>query len=90
MHATSVRAVIFDMAGTTVHDGGEVTACFMRAAETNLEVSEDIILERLGWDRGLNPGVPFGTHTDEALSKVPNDGLRSSFQELIPRLEANR
>jgi phosphonatase-like hydrolase len=49
---TSIKLVVFDMAGTTVQDKKEVETCFARAcAETGLQVSEDRILALQGYSK---------------------------------------
>lgn len=46
--------VIFDMAGTTIHDAGEVRMCFQAAAEeTELQVTPEKILSMMGWSKRL-------------------------------------
>ena len=46
--------VVFDMAGTTIHDSGEVSACFLAAsAETGLQVTPAKILSMMGWSKRL-------------------------------------
>ena len=46
---SEIRAVVFDMAGTTVVDNGEVTECFLKAAEeTGLNTSREKILAMMG------------------------------------------
>ncbi len=47
-----IELVVFDMAGTTVHDNHEVEACFAKAAfETGLNVSPERILELQGYSK---------------------------------------
>jgi phosphonatase-like hydrolase len=47
-----IRAVVFDMAGTTVEDRGEVTACFLEAAQqTSLGASREKILSMMGMSK---------------------------------------
>lgn len=49
---SSIKLVIFDMAGTTVQDKKEVETCFARAcAETGLNVSGDRILALQGYSK---------------------------------------
>ena len=46
--------VVFDMAGTTIHDSDEVSACFLAAsAETGLQVTPEKILAMMGWSKRL-------------------------------------
>jgi phosphonatase-like hydrolase len=47
-----ISLVVFDMAGTTLFDQGEVEDCFARACEqTGLEVSRDRINAMMGWSK---------------------------------------
>ena len=47
-----VRLVVFDMAGTTVADQGEVQSCFLQAAQsTGLRTSREHILSMMGWSK---------------------------------------
>ncbi len=56
--------VVFDMAGTTIHDAGEVSMCFQAAAkETELLVTPERILSMMGWSKRL----VFKTLWTEAL-----------------------
>ena len=56
--------VVFDMAGTTIHDAGEVSMCFQEAAkETDLQAAPDRILSMMGWSKRL----VFKTLWTEAL-----------------------
>lgn len=49
---SSIKLVVFDMAGTTVQDKKEVETCFARAcAETGLQVTEDRILALQGYSK---------------------------------------
>ena len=46
--------VVFDMAGTTIHDSDEVRACFVAASEeTGLQVTPEKILSMMGWSKRL-------------------------------------
>ena len=46
--------IVFDMAGTTIHDTGEVRDCFQAAAaETDLQVTPERILSMMGWSKRL-------------------------------------
>ena len=46
--------IVFDMAGTTIHDTGEVSDCFQAAAEeTDLQVTPERILSMMGWSKRL-------------------------------------
>ena len=46
---SNIKAVVFDMAGTTVEDRGEVMSCFMAAAQTTeLQVPRQRILSMMG------------------------------------------
>ncbi len=46
--------IIFDMAGTTVRDNGEVERCFMDAAKaTGLNAEGDRIVSMMGWSKRL-------------------------------------
>jgi phosphonatase-like hydrolase len=48
----SFELIVFDMAGTTVRDAGEVQRCFLRAAQsTGLEVAPEEILAMMGWSK---------------------------------------
>jgi phosphonatase-like hydrolase len=47
-----IHLVVFDMAGTTVADRGEVQACFLQAAEhTGLRASRERVLSMMGWSK---------------------------------------
>ncbi len=47
-----IRLVVFDMAGTTVQDQGEVLRCFLAAAEaTGLVVESSRITAMMGWSK---------------------------------------
>jgi phosphonatase-like hydrolase len=49
---TDVRLVVFDMAGTTVHDDGLVLECFVAAAEqVGLAVTRDELNDRMGMSK---------------------------------------
>src|SRR5262245_45050632 len=51
MHAvlTDVRLVVFDMAGTTVHDAGLVLECFVEAANAvGLKATREELNDRMG------------------------------------------
>lgn len=46
------QLVVFDMAGTTVRDSGEVERCFLQAAQrTGLKASTGEILAMMGWSK---------------------------------------
>jgi len=46
--------VVFDMAGTTIHDDDEVSMCFLAAAkETELDTTPEKILSMMGWSKRL-------------------------------------
>jgi len=47
-----IQLVVFDMAGTTVKDRGEVQACFIQAAtSTGLQADVDRINSMMGWSK---------------------------------------
>ena len=49
---SSIKLVVFDMAGTTVTDQNEVESCFIQAADnTSLPYSRDDILSMMGWSK---------------------------------------
>ncbi|MBD2304462.1 HAD hydrolase-like protein [Chroococcidiopsis sp. FACHB-1243] len=49
---TKIQLVVFDMAGTTVKDRGEVQACFFQAAASNgLQADGDRINSMMGWSK---------------------------------------
>jgi len=49
---TKIQLVVFDMAGTTVKDEGEVQACFFAAAEaTKLQAKAEQINSMMGWSK---------------------------------------
>jgi phosphonatase-like hydrolase len=49
---TDVRLVVFDMAGTTVHDEGLVLECFVAAAESvGLNVTREELNDRMGMSK---------------------------------------
>jgi len=48
----NIQLVVFDMAGTTVRDAGEVQRCFFAAIQdTNLEVDAATINSMMGWPK---------------------------------------
>lgn len=52
MTQTSIRLVVFDMAGTTVKDEHEVQDCFFKTAEkTNLTATESEVIAMMGWPK---------------------------------------
>ncbi len=51
---TTCELIVFDMAGTTIHDTGEVNDCFQAAAEeTDLQVTPERTLSMMGWSKRL-------------------------------------
>jgi phosphonatase-like hydrolase len=61
-----ISLVVFDMAGTTLFDKGEVEDCFMEACErTGLEMSRERINAMMGWSKI----VVFQTFWKEKLGK---------------------
>lgn len=51
---SKIQLVVFDMAGTTVRDDGEVERCFAEAAEaTGLLIDRDRIIAMMGWSKKL-------------------------------------
>jgi phosphonatase-like hydrolase len=51
---STCELLVFDMAGTTIHDSGEVRDCFQAAAEeTDLRVTREKILSMMGWSKRL-------------------------------------
>ncbi len=51
---SKIQLVVFDMAGTTVQDKGEVQRCFFDAIQdTPLEVSAEAINSMMGWPKKL-------------------------------------
>jgi phosphonatase-like hydrolase len=70
--------VVFDMAGTTIHDSEEVSHCFQAAAEeTDLQVTPERILSMMGWSKRL----VFKTLWTETLG--------DDHPELEPRIDSS-
>lgn len=70
--------VIFDMAGTTIHDAGEVRMCFQAAAEeTELQVTPEKILSMMGWSKRL------------VFKTLWTESLGSDHPELESRIESS-
>lgn len=52
--ALPIQLVVFDMAGTTVQDNGEVEHCFLQAADrTHLNAPRDRVVAMMGWTKRL-------------------------------------
>ncbi|TNF26753.1 MAG: HAD family hydrolase [Bacteroidetes bacterium] len=66
MLSDKISLVVFDMAGTTIVDNGEIENCFFDAcAQTGLKVSRDRINAMMGWSKI----VVFQTFWREKLGK---------------------
>ena len=73
--------VIFDMAGTTVEDRGQVPSAFAATlAANNILITADEITRVRGvrW----NVGVLSGAHSREALSTAPHTHIIQSVADL--------
>ncbi len=70
--------VVFDMAGTTIHDSDEVRACFLAASEeTGLQVTPERILSMMGWSKRL------------VFSTLWTESLGSNHPDLEDRVETS-
>lgn len=86
---SKIQLVVFDMAGTTVQDKGEVQRCFFAAIqETPLEVSAEAINSMMGWPKKL----VFQTLWQQYLGEShPDylDAVEHSFNKFKQILEAH-
>ena len=85
----TIQLVVFDMAGTTVKDTGEVQACFMAtAAATGLATNAEQVNSMMGWSKRrvfeTLWQAQLGVNHPEYETKV-----ETSFQQFCDRLETH-
>lgn len=84
-----LRLVVFDMAGTTIKDEGEVEACFLAAAEaTGLEADSARVTAMMGWSKRL----VFETLWSEQIGSDHPDYVAkvdAAFAQFCDRLETH-
>lgn len=89
MLSDKISLVVFDMAGTTIVDNGEIEDCFYEAcAQSGLKVSRDKINAMMGWSKI----VVFQTFWREKLGKDHpdlEDKVEESYNTFRDLLEAH-
>jgi len=83
----AIQLVVFDMAGTTVRDRGEVQDCFLAAAErTGLRAAPERVNSMMGWSKRRVFEVLWGEQLDPS-SAAYDASVAVSYRDFCERLE---